>query len=160
MSRHLACSGLPKCSLIRSLLLDVADQHSSQITNPQLKERVSAFGSGLIRYAGLVPQESNVLLLLNDSLGTCTFPYISTRVLKRFLVRISHQRPCTGLSLNPVFHHHLPVPSHSSIRIPPTYCSHHERPPPPSPPRTDLRRERKRTPHCYCRRRLRSQYSH
>ena len=42
-----------------------------QITNPQLRERIRNIGAGLTRVAGLVPQESNVLLLLNDSIGTC-----------------------------------------------------------------------------------------
>ncbi|GBE82392.1 acetyl-CoA synthetase-like protein [Sparassis crispa] len=41
---------------------------STKITNPELRERVSSFANGLVRYAGLVPQESNVLLLLNDSI--------------------------------------------------------------------------------------------
>ncbi|KZP20846.1 acetyl-CoA synthetase-like protein [Athelia psychrophila] len=41
---------------------------STKITNPQLKSRISAFASGLIKYAGLVPHDSNVLLLLNDGL--------------------------------------------------------------------------------------------
>lgn len=41
-----------------------------QITNPQLRERVANLGAGLTRAVGLVPQESNVLLLLNDSVGT------------------------------------------------------------------------------------------
>ena len=40
-----------------------------QITNPQLRERVANFGAGLATVAGLVPQESNVLLLLNDGIG-------------------------------------------------------------------------------------------
>ncbi len=40
-----------------------------QITNPQLRERAANFGAGLVRVAGLVPQESNVLLLLNDGIG-------------------------------------------------------------------------------------------
>ncbi|KAH9951269.1 acetyl-CoA synthetase-like protein [Amylocystis lapponica] len=40
---------------------------STKITNLQLRSRVSALGSGLI-HAGLVPHESNVLLLLNDGL--------------------------------------------------------------------------------------------
>ncbi|KAH9946257.1 acetyl-CoA synthetase-like protein [Epithele typhae] len=41
---------------------------STKITNPQLRERIANFGAGLARGAGLVPQESNVLLLLNDSI--------------------------------------------------------------------------------------------
>ncbi|KAF7970736.1 hypothetical protein HWV62_23128 [Athelia sp. TMB] len=41
---------------------------STKITNPELKSRIAAFGSGLIKLAGLVPHDSNVLLLLNDGL--------------------------------------------------------------------------------------------
>lgn len=40
-----------------------------KITNPQLRERMTNFGAGLSRVAGIVPQESNVLLLLNDGIG-------------------------------------------------------------------------------------------
>ncbi|KAJ7738483.1 acetyl-CoA synthetase [Mycena maculata] len=41
---------------------------STKITNPQLQDRVAAFGTGLLRLAGLEVGESNVLLLLNDSI--------------------------------------------------------------------------------------------
>lgn len=41
---------------------------STKITNPGLRKRVSALGTGLIATAGLVPGESNVLLLLNDGI--------------------------------------------------------------------------------------------
>ncbi|KAJ7109187.1 hypothetical protein C8R44DRAFT_986224 [Mycena epipterygia] len=41
---------------------------STRITNPQLQDRIAAFGTGLLRLAGLEVGESNVLLLLNDSL--------------------------------------------------------------------------------------------
>ncbi|KDQ33577.1 hypothetical protein PLEOSDRAFT_1091549 [Pleurotus ostreatus PC15] len=41
---------------------------STKITNSRLQERISAFGTGLIRLAGLQPNESNVLLALNDGL--------------------------------------------------------------------------------------------
>ncbi|KAJ7470569.1 hypothetical protein FB451DRAFT_1254140 [Mycena latifolia] len=41
---------------------------SSKISNPQLQDRVAAFGTGLLRLAGLEAGESNVLLLLNDSI--------------------------------------------------------------------------------------------
>ncbi|TBU47951.1 acetyl-CoA synthetase-like protein [Dichomitus squalens] len=41
---------------------------STKIANPQLKERIANVGAGLARAVGLVPQESNVLLLLNDSI--------------------------------------------------------------------------------------------
>ncbi|EGO21502.1 hypothetical protein SERLADRAFT_473934 [Serpula lacrymans var. lacrymans S7.9] len=41
---------------------------STKITNAQLLERISAVGTGLIKLTGLVPKESNVLLLLNDSI--------------------------------------------------------------------------------------------
>ena len=43
---------------------------TEQLTNPELRRRVSALGAGLIKVAGLVPEDSNVLLLLNDGLGT------------------------------------------------------------------------------------------
>ncbi|KAJ7632430.1 acetyl-CoA synthetase [Roridomyces roridus] len=39
---------------------------SSKISNPQLQDRVAAFGTGLLRLAGLEVGESNALLLLND----------------------------------------------------------------------------------------------
>ncbi|CDO70739.1 hypothetical protein BN946_scf184798.g54 [Trametes cinnabarina] len=41
---------------------------STKITNPELRERVANIGAGLMRLAGLAPQESNVLLLLNDGI--------------------------------------------------------------------------------------------
>ncbi|KAJ7489896.1 hypothetical protein B0H11DRAFT_2010871 [Mycena galericulata] len=41
---------------------------STKISNPQLQDRVAAFGTGLLRLAGLEVGESNVLLLLNDSI--------------------------------------------------------------------------------------------
>ncbi|KAH8107160.1 acetyl-CoA synthetase-like protein [Cristinia sonorae] len=41
---------------------------STKITNLQLRERAVNLGSGLIKAAGLEPEESNVLLLLNDSI--------------------------------------------------------------------------------------------
>ncbi|EIW85235.1 hypothetical protein CONPUDRAFT_135048 [Coniophora puteana RWD-64-598 SS2] len=41
---------------------------NTKVTNAIVKDRVDAFGTGLIRAAGLVPKESNVLILLNDGL--------------------------------------------------------------------------------------------
>ncbi|KAF7338450.1 Acetyl-CoA synthetase [Mycena venus] len=41
---------------------------STKINNPQLQDRVAAFGTGLLRLAGLEAGESSVLLLLNDSI--------------------------------------------------------------------------------------------
>lgn len=41
-----------------------------QITNAALQDRVASFGTGLLRLADLQSQESNVLLLLNDCIGT------------------------------------------------------------------------------------------
>ncbi|KAF8212433.1 hypothetical protein K438DRAFT_1567350 [Mycena galopus ATCC 62051] len=41
---------------------------STKINNPQMQDRVAAFGTGLLRLAGLEVGESNVLLLLNDSI--------------------------------------------------------------------------------------------
>lgn len=40
-----------------------------QITNHSFQDRVAAVGTGLLRLAGLKPQESTVLLLLNDCIG-------------------------------------------------------------------------------------------
>ena len=40
-----------------------------QVTNPELRKRVAAFGTGFVRITGLKPGELNVLLLLNDSIG-------------------------------------------------------------------------------------------
>ncbi|EKM55644.1 uncharacterized protein PHACADRAFT_161674 [Phanerochaete carnosa HHB-10118-sp] len=39
-----------------------------RLTNPELRRRVSAIGTGLLKVASLTPGESNVLLLLNDGL--------------------------------------------------------------------------------------------
>jgi len=41
---------------------------STKIANPQLRERASAFATGLVRLANLRPQDSNVLMLLNDGI--------------------------------------------------------------------------------------------
>ncbi|KAI0693739.1 acetyl-CoA synthetase-like protein [Cytidiella melzeri] len=41
---------------------------ATKTTNPALLQRVSAVGTGLVKVAGLVPEDSNVLLLLNDGL--------------------------------------------------------------------------------------------
>ncbi|KAJ8475403.1 hypothetical protein ONZ51_g6581 [Trametes cubensis] len=41
---------------------------SSKTTNPELRTRVANVGAGLVQLAGLSPQESNVLLLLDDGL--------------------------------------------------------------------------------------------
>lgn len=65
------------------------DEYHFQISNPQLKERISAFGSGLVRFAGLVPHEDNVLLLLNDGLGMlifCSIYFCAYTVLPDFLI--------------------------------------------------------------------------
>ena len=40
-----------------------------KLTNGHLQDRAAAFGTGILRI-GLQPQKSNVLLLLNDCLGT------------------------------------------------------------------------------------------
>ena len=42
---------------------------SDQVTNAALLARVKAVAYGLVNEVGLIPKESNVLLLLNDSLG-------------------------------------------------------------------------------------------
>lgn len=41
---------------------------STKITNHTLQDRVAAFGTGLLRLAGLRPQQSQVLLALNDGI--------------------------------------------------------------------------------------------
>lgn len=41
---------------------------ATKATNAAIKDRVNAFGAGLIRVAGLAPKDSNVLILLNDGL--------------------------------------------------------------------------------------------
>ncbi|KAF8644958.1 hypothetical protein AX16_008161 [Volvariella volvacea WC 439] len=41
---------------------------STKINNVTLQDRVAAFGTGLLRLAGLKPRESDVLLLLNDGI--------------------------------------------------------------------------------------------
>lgn len=77
---HHAHSGPPRfCSFLTTAT--VADHGISfaKISNTQLRARISAFGSGLVKHAGLVPHESNVLLLLNDSLGPSRC--VSLRVL-------------------------------------------------------------------------------
>ncbi|CAL1704252.1 unnamed protein product [Somion occarium] len=75
---------------------------STKITNPQLRQRVSAFGTGLIRVAGLDPEESNVLLLLNDGI----------EFLITDLALASHSIPSFTLSspsvLTPVLEEHPP----------------------------------------------------
>ena len=47
----------------------ISKTYFNQITNENLKRRVEALGTGLVRNAGLVPEKSSVLLLLNDSFG-------------------------------------------------------------------------------------------
>ncbi len=44
-------------------------------------KRVSAFGTGLVKQAGLVPGDSNVLLLLNDGLGEAGCQVLIVHVL-------------------------------------------------------------------------------
>ncbi|KAG6886016.1 hypothetical protein C0993_006132 [Termitomyces sp. T159_Od127] len=41
---------------------------STRLTNHTLQDRVASFGTGLIRLAGLKPRQSQVLIMLNDSL--------------------------------------------------------------------------------------------
>jgi long-chain acyl-CoA synthetase len=48
-----------------------------QITNHMLQDRVAAFGTGLLRLAGLRPQQSQVLLALNDSIGAVLRPILA-----------------------------------------------------------------------------------
>jgi hypothetical protein len=51
-----------------------ADEEALQIHNVQLQERALSFGASLASAVRLVPNESSVLLLLNDSVGTFTPP--------------------------------------------------------------------------------------
>ncbi|KAL5490430.1 hypothetical protein ACEPAI_5263 [Sanghuangporus weigelae] len=51
----------PDFTVIRSLW-------ASEITNEKLRSRSTALANGLVRFAGLQPKESNVLLLLNDGI--------------------------------------------------------------------------------------------
>jgi long-chain acyl-CoA synthetase len=84
---------------------------STKITNFQLKERVSAFGTGLLRICGLVPYESNVLVLLNDGL----------EFLISDLALASHSIPSFTISsaslLSPVLDSHPPssIITHASF---------------------------------------------
>ncbi|KAH9854063.1 acetyl-CoA synthetase-like protein [Lenzites betulinus] len=75
---------------------------STKITNPELRTRVTNVGAGLIHLAGLAPQESNVLLLLNDGL----------EFLIADLALASHSIPSFTLSslslLSPVLDRHPP----------------------------------------------------
>ncbi|KAI0060819.1 acetyl-CoA synthetase-like protein [Artomyces pyxidatus] len=74
---------------------------STKISNPQLKQRVASFGTGLLR-AGLT-KDSNVLLLLNDSI----------EFLITDLALASHTIPSFTLSspslLSPVLEQHPPT---------------------------------------------------
>ncbi|KAI0670544.1 acetyl-CoA synthetase-like protein [Trametes maxima] len=75
---------------------------STKITNPELRTRVANVGAGLLRVAGLAPQESNVLLLLNDGL----------EFIIADLALASHSIPSFTLSslavLSPVLENHPP----------------------------------------------------
>lgn len=54
-----------------------------QISNAALQDRIASFGTGILRLAGLQAQESNVLLLLNDCIGT----YLRTYYLELVLLQ-------------------------------------------------------------------------
>ncbi|KAL1947959.1 hypothetical protein VTO73DRAFT_13683 [Trametes versicolor] len=75
---------------------------STKITNPELRARVANVGAGLLRLTGIAPQESNVLLLLNDSL----------EFIVADLALASLSIPSLTLSslalLSPVFENHAP----------------------------------------------------
>jgi hypothetical protein len=74
---HPVHCGPPRCDRIDHSH-KLHEMSNFQISNAQLKERISAFGSGLVRFTGLVPHEDNVLLLLNDGLGValpCIAPF-------------------------------------------------------------------------------------
>ncbi|KAJ7752042.1 hypothetical protein B0H16DRAFT_1547206 [Mycena metata] len=84
---------------------------STRISNPQLQDRVAAVGTGLLRLAGLEAGESNVLLLLNDSI----------EFLISDLALASHSIPSFTLSasnlLSPVLESHPPsaIITHASM---------------------------------------------
>lgn len=81
---------------------------------------MSAFGAGLINLAGLVPGDSNVLLLLNDGLGKhirhqCAkdkYPSLLLEFVIADLALSSHSIPSFTLTssslLSPVLDHHPP----------------------------------------------------
>ncbi|TRM61829.1 hypothetical protein BD626DRAFT_404925 [Schizophyllum amplum] len=75
---------------------------NTKITNMALQDRVASFGTGLLRLANLVPEDSNVLLLLNDSI----------EFLISDLALSSHSIPSFTLSsatlLDPVLEQHPP----------------------------------------------------
>ncbi|TCD65411.1 hypothetical protein EIP91_002710 [Steccherinum ochraceum] len=75
---------------------------STKITNPQLRQRVANLGAGLLKVAGLEPEESNVLLLLNDGI----------EFLITDLALASHSIPSFTLAtlqvLSPVLESHPP----------------------------------------------------
>ncbi|KAL1735144.1 AMP-binding enzyme-domain-containing protein [Schizophyllum commune] len=77
---------------------------NTKITNMQLQDRVASFGTGLLRLANLVPGESSVLLLLNDSI----------EFLISDLALSSHSIPSITLSsatlLDPVLEQHPTTP--------------------------------------------------
>jgi hypothetical protein len=86
-----------------------------QISNSQLTERVKALGTGLC-LAGLA-RESNVLLLLNDSLGehshclsSVRCPYRSSTVNSR----VPHHRACTRFTFHHVLDSFVPFASLTS----------------------------------------------
>ncbi|GLB35348.1 putative AMP-binding enzyme [Lyophyllum shimeji] len=53
---------------VRSEVESARTLWSTRLTNNALQDRVASFGTGLLRLAGLQPQRSHVLILLNDSL--------------------------------------------------------------------------------------------
>ncbi|CAK5277771.1 unnamed protein product [Mycena citricolor] len=84
---------------------------STKVSNPVLQDRIAAFGTGLLRLAGLEVGESNVLLLLND----CVEFVIADFALA------SHSIPSFTLSsstlLAPVLESHPPsaIVTHASL---------------------------------------------
>ncbi|KAG5644993.1 hypothetical protein DXG03_007270 [Asterophora parasitica] len=54
--------------LVRSETENARTLWSTRLTNRTLQDRVASFGTGLLRLAGLKPQQSTVLVLLNDGL--------------------------------------------------------------------------------------------
>jgi hypothetical protein len=79
-----------------------------KITNPQLNARAAALGSGLIRTAGL-SHESNVLLLLNDSLGvSCMISCVS---YPDNIQRVHSDRSGSRRTRHPVVHPIFSQPS-------------------------------------------------
>lgn len=112
-------SGLPRSALLLIEYCVHSLSDTVQITNSQLRDRISAFGTGLVRLAGLHPNESSVLLFLDDGIGpTFTWAYFRfhSHCCAEFLISdlalAAHAIPSLTLSspslLSPVLESHPP----------------------------------------------------